>query len=60
MLQNHALVKEHFKVQNRQMDITTNYNIITDIISDFIFATSILKYYLSSYSVVAKKNITGI
>lgn len=37
MLQNHALGKEHFKVQNRRMDYNiTNYNIITDIISDFI------------------------
>ena len=37
MLQNHTLVKEHFKVKNRQMDYDiTNYNIITDMISDFI------------------------
>ena len=37
MLQNHTLVKEHFKVQNRWMDYNiTNYKIITDMISDFI------------------------
>ena len=57
-LQNHARVKDSFKMQNRPMDLKVKkYKMLTGMILDFTLQLSFKKDHLSSVHVISKTNV---
>lgn len=59
MLQNHAWMKEPFKMQDRPMDFNiTEYKQFIDIVSDSTLSLTFKKRHLSTFGVVSKRKAT--